>query len=226
MNNSRTALLLGATGLVGGHCLDLLLHDEAYSQVTTLGRRKLALEHPKLAQHVVDFEHLRDYADSITGQDVFCCLGTTIKKAGSQEAFYKVDFHYPHEAARIARENGAKQFLLVSSLGADAESRIFYNRVKGEVEEAVSRLDFEGVQIFRPSLLLGERAEFRLAERVAEKLARVFSFLFIGALKKYRPVDARDVAHAMIKIAREQPAGVNIYESDRIRLIAIERKLS
>lgn len=226
MNNSRTALLLGATGLVGGHCLDLLLHDEAYSRVTTLGRRKLALEHPKLVQHVLDFERPNQYESLVKAHDIFCCLGTTIKKAGSQEAFYKVDFTYPHEVAWIAHDNGAGQFLLVSALGADAKSRIFYNRVKGEVEEAVSRLGFAGVQIFRPSLLLGERAEFRLGERVAEKLARVFSFLFIGALKKYRPVEARHVAQAMVKIAKEQPAGVNIYESDRIRSIAMERKLS
>lgn len=222
MNNSRTALLIGATGLVGGHCLDLLLQDEAYASVVTLGRRELTLEHPKLVQHLVDFERLPDSAGLIRAQDIFCCLGTTIKRAGSQEAFYKVDFKYTHEVARLAKENGAVQFLLVSALGANAGSRVFYNRVKGEVEQAVGKLFFESVQIFRPSLLLGERAEFRRGEQVAEKLSRIFSFLFIGALKKYRPVHARAVAQAMVKVAKEQPAGLNIFESDRIRAMAGE----
>ena len=222
MNNSRTALLIGATGLVGGHCLDLLLRDEAYESVVALGRRKLTHEHAKLVQHVIDFERLSDHADLIRAHDVFCCLGTTIKRAGSQEAFYKVDFEYTREVARLAKENGAAQFLLVSSLGANAGSRVFYNRVKGEVEEAISRLSFEAVQIFRPSLLLGERAEFRFGERVAEKFSSIFSFLFIGALKKYRPVHARTVAQAMVSVAKEQPAGVNIFESDRIRAMAGE----
>ncbi len=222
MNNSRTALLIGATGLVGGHCLELLLQDEAYESVVTLGRRKLTHEHTKLVQHIVDFERLPDYAGLIGAHDVFCCLGTTIKRAGSQEAFYKVDFKYTHEAVRLAKENGAAQFLLVSALGANAGSRVFYNRVKGEVEQAVSQLSFAGVQIFRPSLLLGERAEFRFGEQVAEKFSRLFSFLFIGALKKYHPVHARTVAAAMVSVAKEQPSGVNIFESDRIRAMAGE----
>jgi uncharacterized protein YbjT (DUF2867 family) len=221
MKNARTALLLGATGgLVGGHCLELLLGDEAYERVVTLGRRKLALEHPKLAQHVIDFERLHAHADLMSAQDVFCCLGTTIKQAGSQEAFYKVDFTYPHEVARLSQEQGAEQFLLVSALGADARSRIFYNRVKGETEEAIGRLAFDGVQIFRPSLLLGERAEFRLGERVAEKLSRIFSFLFLGSLQKYRPVHARTVAAAMVAAARRRPRGVNVFESDEIRAMS------
>jgi uncharacterized protein YbjT (DUF2867 family) len=217
MKNTRTALLLGATGLVGGQCLELLLGDEAYERVVTLGRRSLPLEHAKLTQHVIDFENLSEHAEVMRAQDVFCCLGTTIKQAGSEEAFRKVDFTYPHEVARLAHANGAEQFLLVSALGADARSRIFYNRVKGETEEAIGRLAFDGVQIFRPSLLLGERAQFRLGERVAEKLSRLFSFLFFGSLQKYRPVHARKVAAAMIAVARRQPRGVNIFESDEIR---------
>jgi uncharacterized protein YbjT (DUF2867 family) len=216
----RTALLLGATGLVGGHCLDLLLNDAAYSKVLTLGRRLLAREHQKLEHHVIDFERLTEFASLISAQDVFCCLGTTIKKAGSKENFRRVDFTYQYEVARLASQQRAEQLLLISSLGADARSSIFYNRVKGELEDAVSKLAFDGVHIFRPSLLLGERAEFRLGERVAELPMRYVSFLMVGPLRKYRPVTARAVALAMLKIAKEHPAGVNIFESDRIRAMS------
>jgi uncharacterized protein YbjT (DUF2867 family) len=215
----RTALLLGATGLVGKHCLDLLLGDPAYSKVSTMGRRRSSHEHQKLEQHVVDFERLPDYASVIRATDVFCCLGTTIKKAGSKENFRLVDFTYQYETARLASQQRAEQLLLVSALGADARSSIFYNRVKGELEDAVSKLAFDGVSIFRPSLLLGERAEFRLGERVAELPMRYVSFLMVGPLAKYRPVHARAVAAAMIRIAKQHPRGVNVFESDSIRAL-------
>ncbi|HEX8176859.1 MAG TPA: oxidoreductase [Pyrinomonadaceae bacterium] len=212
--------MLGATGLVGGHCLELLLEDDAYLRVVSLGRRETGRQHPKLEEHLIDFERLKDSSHLFRGDDLFCCLGTTIKKAGSQAAFRQVDFTYPVEAARIASENGTAQFLLVSAIGADSGSRIFYNRTKGEVEEAVAKFPFRGVQIFRPSLLLGERREFRAGERMAEKAMKLFSFLLAGPLKKYRPVPARDVAAAMIRVATQNPAGVNHFDSDRISGIA------
>jgi uncharacterized protein YbjT (DUF2867 family) len=218
----RTALLLGATGLVGGHCLELLLNDTAYGRVITLGRRRLALDHQKLEQQLVDFTRLQDFASVIRAEDIFSCLGTTIKKAGTKDAFRRVDFDYQYEVARIAAQGGAEQLLLVSSLGAQARSNIFYNRVKGELEDAVSRLGFSGIQIFRPSLLLGERAEFRLKERVAELPMRYVSFLMVGPLRKYRPVHARTVAAAMLKVAKEHPTGTNVFESDAIRAIGGE----
>lgn len=205
---------------MGGHCLELLLEDDAYLRVVSLGRRETGRQHPKLEEHLIDFERLKDSSHLFRGDDLFCCLGTTIKKAGSQAAFRQVDFTYPVEAARIASENGTAQFLLVSAIGADSGSRIFYNRTKGEVEEAVAKFPFRGVQIFRPSLLLGERREFRAGERMAEKAMKLFSFLLAGPLKKYRPVPARDVAAAMIRVATQNPAGVNHFDSDRISGIA------
>jgi uncharacterized protein YbjT (DUF2867 family) len=222
MKSERTAILLGATGLVGGHCLNLLLEDDAYSRVVALGRRKTAREDDKLEEHTVDFERLEDYSQLFRGDDLFCCLGTTIKKAGSQAAFRQIDFAYVKDAARIASGNGTGQFLLVSALGANPRSRIFYNRTKGEVEAAVAEFPFHGVQVFRPSLLLGERAEYRPGERVAEKVMKLFSFLMVGPLKVYRPVQARAVAQAMIKVAKQHPSGVNVFESDRIAEIAGE----
>lgn len=216
MKSGRTAILLGGTGLVGGHCLDLLLESDAYRRVVSLGRRKRGREHPKLEEQLIDFERLEDYSAHFRGDDLFCCLGTTIKKAGSQAAFRRVDFEYVRDSARIALEAGTEQLLLVSALGANSRSRIFYNRTKGEAEEGVARIAFRGVQVFRPSLLLGERKELRTGERVAERAMKLFSFLLAGPLKKYRPVHARTVARAMIKVAVQRPAGVNVFESDRI----------
>lgn len=217
---SRTALLLGATGLIGGHCLELLLRDLAYERVITLGRRALPPTHPKLEQHVVDFDHLDAPAAVLRAHDVFCCLGTTIRKAGSEEAFRKVDFTYAYEAARLAASNRAEQYLLVSSMGANRASSIFYNRVKGEVEEAVSGLPFRGVVILRPSLVIGERSEFRFGERIAAPLMRAVSPLLLGPLRRYRPIAARAVAIAMICLAKERQPGVRIVESDRIARLA------
>lgn len=220
MKGTRTAILLGGTGLVGGHCLDLLLESDAYERVVSLGRRGSGRAHTKLEERSIDFERLEDYAEHFRGDDLFCALGTTIKSAGSQAAFRRVDFEYVRDAARLASRAGTAQFLLVSALGANPRSRIFYNRTKGEAEDAVAELPFRGVQIFRPSLLLGERREFRAGERVAEYSMKLFSFLLAGPLRKYRPVQARAVAVAMIKVALMSPAGVNHFESDRIAWLA------
>ncbi len=210
---TRTALVAGASGLVGGHLLRLLLEDRDYERVTSLGRRELPLTHKKLAQRVVDFDRLAEVADVPRVHDVFCCLGTTIRKAGSQEAFRKVDYGYPLELARVAVRHRASQFLLVTALGANPGSRIFYNRVKGEVEEAVRRLQFDGIHIFRPSLLVGKRAESRPAERLTVALVPLVAWAFVGPLRAYRPIRADRVARAMVRVAKEAGRGVHVYES-------------
>ncbi len=216
----RTALLAGATGLVGGHCLDLLLRDDAWEQVALLGRREIGITHRKLVQRVVDFDRLADLGDVPRVDDVFCCLGTTMKHAGSEEAFRGVDFTHVHELAQLASRHRAGQFLLVSALGADRQSRVFYNRVKGEVEEEVRKLPFDGVHIFRPSLLLGERRESRPGERIAILAGRALGFMFVSPLGRYRPIAARAVATAMIRVAKDATHGIHVYESDRIRGLA------
>ena len=215
----RTALLVGATGLVGSHCLDALLNDDVYAKVVVLARRVLTVEHQKLVVHLVDFERLEQHAGLLQADDIFCCLGTTIRVAGSQEAFRKVDFTYTIQAGAIGVKNGAEQVLLVSALGADLRSRVFYNRVKGEIEEAVSKLPLEGVHIFRPSLLLGDRKEFRLGEKIGELGMKTFSFAMSGPFRKYRPIEARAVARAMVSVAKENRSGINVYESDKIQAI-------
>jgi uncharacterized protein YbjT (DUF2867 family) len=216
----RTALLAGASGLVGGHCLELLLQDDAWEQVAVFGRREIGTTHRKLVQRVVDFDRLAELGDVPRVDDVFCCLGTTMKHAGSEEAFRRVDFTYVHELAQLTSRHRAGQFLLVSALGADPQSRVFYNRVKGEVEEAVRKLPFDGLHIFRPSLLLGERRESRPGERLAILAGRALGFMFVGPLARYRPIVARTVAAAMIRIAKDATHGLHVYESDRIRGLA------
>ncbi len=220
----KTALLLGASGLTGGHCLDYLLNDEHYKQVITLVRRPLPIEHPKLIQHQVDFNQLNDCLADSKINDVFCCLGTTIKKAGSQKAFYEVDYTYPTEIAKLSLANGAEQFLLISAIGANPGSSAFYNRVKGEVEEEIARYGFKGFYVFRPSLLLGKRQERRPAEEFGEKFSRWFSFIFIGAWKQYKPVASRAVAYAMVKVAKKQPHGKQIIESNLIQSLYDQRQ--
>ncbi len=186
-------------------------------------RQRLPIEHHKLIQHLVNFDDLISVLSKIKANDVYCCLGTTIKKAKSKTAFRTVDFTYPVEIAKLCRANGANQFLLVTALGANPKSSIFYNCVKGEVEESISKLDFKGVYIFRPSLLLGKRQESRPSEELTQKLFQWFSFGFKGPIKKYKPVEAKAVAFAMIQNAKTQHLGQQIIESSQIQAIYDKR---
>lgn len=220
----KIALLLGGSGLVGGHCLDYLLNDSYYTQVKVLVRRPLSVKHSKLIQHQVSFDKVKDHLDEIKANDVYCCLGTTIKKAGSQKAFRKVDYNYPKEIAVLSFANGAEQFLLISALGANPNSLVFYNRVKGEVEQAIARCGFQGFYIFRPSLLLGERQERRLSEEFMQKIFKWLSFGFMGVLKKYKPIEGKAVAFAMVKMAKERRRGKQIFESNDIQSIYDQRR--
>jgi len=217
---TKSALLVGASGLVGGHCLRFLLEEPSYERVTILVRKPLSIKHEKLIQHVVDFSELETLGECLTADDVYCCLGTTIKKAGTQEAFRKVDFDYPIKIAALTQHCGADRFFLVSSLGADLHSRVFYNRVKGEVEEAVRKISFTTINILRPSLLLGERTEHRTGEKAGAFIMSGLKFALTGSLKKYRAIQARDVAQAMVRTAQMNLCSVNIFESQQIQEIA------
>lgn len=218
----RTALLAGATGLVGAHCLDLLLEDPRYARVRVLTRRRLERRHPRLDAHIVDFDALDASAELFAVDDVFCCLGTTMARAGSEEAFRVVDHDYPVRIAELASGRSADQYLLVSALGADQQSRLFYNRVKGDAEAAIKRLPFRAVWILRPSLLLGERAETRFGERVASAVTAPLAPLMLGPLRRYRPIAARDVAAAMVNLAVGQGTG-GIVESEEVMAVARSR---
>ena len=212
---SKSLLLLGATGLVGSHCLRLLATDRAFDHVVVPTRRPLPRELAlgNVEPHIIDFDNLAAHASLFRADQIICALGTTIKQAGTQEAFRAVDYHYPLTAARLGQEQGATHFLLVSSLGADARSRVFYSRVKGELESAVLALPYRSVTIVRPSLLLGPRAEYRLGEQVVKRLA----FLVPA---KYKPVDAHAVASAVVRAAKADIPGRRIIESREIRALA------
>lgn len=206
------ALLVGATGLVGGHCLGELLYDKDFSAVTVLTRRPLAWVPSKLTVHVVtDFDHLHDYAETFKVDVVLCCLGTTHRAAGSPEAFAKVDHIYVAELARLAVARGAQRFVLVSTAGADPSSPVFYNRVKGRAEAAVSELPFKAVHILRPSLLLGKRWEARTAEDWGKRFAPLWSWFLWGPFARYRPVPAETVAARMVELGKSDQEGVHIH---------------
>lgn len=215
---NKQALLAGATGLVGAHLLTRLLAHPSYSRVEVLVRRELPIHHPKLAARLVDFEHLHVYLGN-AADDVFCCLGTTIGKAGSQEAFQRVDHDYPLALANLASAAGAQQFLMVSSLGADAASSVFYSRVKGETERDIAAIGLPKSIFMRPSILRGERQEVRTGEKLGIFVGRVIAPLFIGSLRKYRPIQADHVAAAMVYAANHDfPSGP--VESDAIEKLA------
>lgn len=214
-----TALVVGATGLVGSHCLKTLLDRGAYERVVAFTRRPLGQQHPRLVETIVDFDKLEELEPFPTA-DVFCALGTTIAKAGSQADFLKVDFEYPRIIAERSAAAGATQFLLVSSVGADPQSSNFYLRVKAQLEKAVTGLSFESVHIFRPSFLIGKRAEFRLADVLAGPALRAVQFALVGKLRKYRPIAASTIAAAMAVAAREGKPGRHIYHYDDIVSLA------
>lgn len=215
MAAERTALLLGATGLVGGALLGRLLADPGWT-VTVLGRRTVGIRHPRLREELVPLDRLAEHAARFRVDAVFCALGTTIRAAGSREAFRRVDLHGIAEAARLAAGAGAARFILVSSAGADPRSRLFYSRVKGEAERAVADAGLPAVAILRPSLLLGSRSESRPLEAIAQRAARWLAPAMRGPLRRLRPVRAMTVAGAMQRLASLSWHGVRIVENDEI----------
>jgi len=210
-----TAIIAGATGLVGGECLARLLQEDRYRRVIVLARRDpgKAIASAKVERVIVDFERLDDAARQLLGDHVFCALGTTIRKAGSQQAFRRVDHDFVLRLAEITRSGGAGHFSVVSALGASRTSPFFYSRVKGEMESGLRALDWPSLAIFRPSVISGERGESRPLERLGERMLRL-------APATWRPVAACDIAAAMVGTALRSPPGVTIVESRDIPRVA------
>jgi uncharacterized protein YbjT (DUF2867 family) len=215
----KTALIIGSTGLIGSALLNLLLESPNYAKVITFVKRDAGVLHPKLTQYIIDFDQPNTYHELVVGDDFFCTIGTTIKKAGSKKAFRKVDFEYPRQFAAFALQNKVKQFLIISSLGADANSGNFYLKTKGAMEDFLKDCTFESVSVLQPSLLLGNRREFRLGEKVAGFFMKTLSFLLVGNLKKYQPIESETVARALFAIAQKNNKGFKVYESDVIQSI-------
>lgn len=215
----RTALLAGATGLVGSRLLRVLAEREGYERVLVLLRRPLAFEHPRVLKTVLDFERL-PLLEPRPVTDVYCALGTTIRKAGSQEAFRRVDYDYPLALARWAAAMGAERLMLVSSVGADPKSLSFYLKVKGEIEEAVCALPFRAVHCFRPSVLLGPRSEWRPGEMLGKLALRLGRNLLLGRRRIYRAMPADLLAPAMVEAAWRGGEGRLTHHYDEIVALA------
>lgn len=208
----KKAVILGATGLVGSALLQQLLAHPEYTTVRALVRKPTGVSHSKLEEHVIDFKNFQDYTPLFESDEVFCCLGTTMKQAGSKQAFYFVDHDLPVQAAKMA-QLFAKKFFLVSSIGANAWSLNYYLKVKGETERDILQTTLESIYIVRPSMLLGNRKEHRAGEEFGKSLMKVFKPMMIGGLRKYRGIEADTVARAMILLAERNEKGKYVFES-------------
>lgn len=215
----RIALLFGSTGLVGSLLLEELLHSGYYTSIKTFVRRPTGISNPKVKEIIMDFSNPEKYSHLIEGDDMFICLGSTIKKAGSISKFEKIDRDLPVMLAGIAKKNRVSKIAVVSSIGARYSSRNYYLRVKGEMEMGIAVLKFEHTVFVRPSLLLGKRKEKRPAEIMSKFFMKALNPVMGGRLKKYRAIQARDVARAMIS-ALQKDSSKKVYESDELQLLA------
>ena len=214
----KTAIIIGATGLTGDILLKKLLIDQRYDKIKIFTRKPLRLENKKVTEILCNLLELDNYKENFFGNEVFCCIGTTTKKTPDKELYKKIDYGIPVSAAKLCIDNGIKTFAVMSSMGANAKSSIFYNRTKGEMEQAVLELNIENTYILRPSMIGGNRNEFRIAEKIGSILMKVLNPIFIGTLRKYRIIDADIIANAMIELANNE-VDEQIIESDQIHRI-------
>lgn len=216
-NQLKVIVVVGATGLVGSRLMDLLLADVTVNKLIVLSRSQVEWKHKKLHVILADFDHLDQYAPALEeAQTLFCCVGTTLKKAGSQEAFRKVDYQIPLDLARLSEKAKIEKFIVLSSIGADPASENFYLKTKGEMErDLISRYHFKKLAVLRPSLLLGARHDFRFLERLSQFLLFLFSFLLIGKLKRYKPIHDYQVAKAMVSVSNSLN-NQKVYESTEL----------
>jgi uncharacterized protein YbjT (DUF2867 family) len=224
MVSKRRALLIGATGLTGGHLLQRLLSDRRYDAIHVLSRRPLSARADRLHPHVVDFDDLPPEHPAFRVDDVYCCLGTTIRQAGSRGRFRQVDYDYPMMTARAARAGGAETMVAISALGADPGSHNFYLRTKGELERDLQRLAFRHLVLVRPSLLIGRRESKRLLEGAGMWLLPKLAFLMQGPLKPYRAIEAGVVANAMHHLAWQAAVGTRVVTSAELQLLGHVRR--
>ena len=214
------AVIAGASGLIGSSLLNILLDAQQYDEVLVLVRRELPVQHKKLVQLVIDFDKLDDHKAAITGHALFCCLGSTQKKTPDLAEYRKVDHDYPLQLAQLAKQNGVRQYHLVSALGANARSSNFYLKMKGETEEDIQKVGVERLDIYQPSFLTGHRTEHRPKERFVGSLFKFIDLLLVGGLRKYRSISAETVARAMFKQSLKTEEGIFVHSSDKIKLLA------
>ncbi|MFN0292710.1 oxidoreductase [Pedobacter helvus] len=213
----KKAIIFGASGFIGGYLLSNLLQNDTYSEVTIVVRKPLNIQHPKLKMVLADYHSLAQNAAYLVADDVFISLGTTKKKTPDQKEYYQIDHDYPVLAAQLTKANGASAVMLVSAVGANAKSNIFYTKTKGEAERDVIAVGFKHTHIFRPSMIMGNRAESRPLERVFIKIFSVANLLLVGKLNKYKGITAENIAKAMIEAAQQPKEKVQFYHWEKMR---------
>lgn len=216
---SRTAIILGATGLTGGILLEKLLEDTTYSKIKLFSRSSVDIKSDKIEQHLISLFQLENYKENFTGDVVFCCIGTTAAKTKDSAKYKQIDYGIPVKAAKITKENKIGTFVVMSSMGADVSSNTFYSQTKGEMERDVLKQKIKNTYILRPSLIGGDREEFRLGERIGKGVMSVLNPLFVGGLKKYKMIEPEEIASCMqtLAISNNNQA---IFSSDEIIEIA------
>ncbi len=217
---NKSAILIGLDGPVGKFCLEYLLASNSYSKVRCFVEKNLNLKHQKLHEHIIEFRNMKNYAKLFSGNDVFLCMDMSSEKDYVRDAYYKVVFGYNYQVAAFAKKNGANQVMVLSTIGADKTSRLFNLRIKGELEEVVSDLDFWATHIFRPSIVLPDRNDNRFGEKVASKIGGLFNKISSGFLDKIKPVDAQVIAKAMVESAQLFKEGKFVYSSDWIQKLS------
>lgn len=214
--SNKHAIVFGANGLVGNEIVKHLVENDRYEKVTLLNRRDVEIEHEKVTFEFMDFRDIHKSWDMIKCDDLFYCIGTTMAQAKNKAEFYKVEHDYCINIAKIANHNKVKQFFYISSKGANSKSIFFYNKTKGQIEEDLIKVGFQALNIYRPSVLLGKRAEFRFLESIAKTFLRIFNFLMIGFLKEIKGMPASLLAKMIIATASENKKGTHIYTNRMI----------
>ena len=212
----KTAIIIGATGLTGGLLLEKLLKDSSFEKIKLFSRSSVNIADSKIEEYLIDMLHLENYSDEFKADVIFCCIGTTKAKTPDKEIYKKIDYGIPVTAAKLAKKNGVKTFIAISALGADENSKVFYNRVKGEMQRDILNKDIENTYILQPSLIVGDRKESRFGENLAEVFMNIFGFLIP---KKYKMIKAETIAEAMHNIVKEGYFKI-IIPSDEIKVIA------
>jgi len=212
----KNILLIGASGLIGSELVQLLLRDDKIKTVKVFVRKSLAITDQKLREILVDFEHLEDFKHEFQGDALFCCIGTTRKKTPDLEAYKAIDYGIVLAAATLARSNQVPQVHLVSAIGANISSNIFYNRLKGEIEKDLLKLDFPTIVIYQPAMLIGKRNESRPAEFIAQKLMPFFDVFLLGKAQKYHSIEAKKVAESMLDNLHKPQKGASVFQYDKM----------
>ncbi len=215
----KTAIILGATGLTGSILLEKLLEDDRYRKIKIFTRKRVEKKHPKIQEYLIDLFELEKLSDLFEGDEVFCCVGSTQKKTPDKDIYRKVDFGIPAIAAKLSKQNKISTFVVISALGAKEDSRIFYNRTKGEMEGAVLEQKIPKTYIFQPSLIAGDREESRPMEAIWKKVMKVGDYFLHGKLKKYQSIHPETIVKAMIYVANKGHNNVRI-ESNEIKKLA------